>query len=52
MEDNHVYEIFEDLMKSLIIHRPKEPVKFLLDKLNDPESKLLNSSHVQEWALN
>ena len=40
LEDQKVYEIFEDMMKSLIMNKPKDPIKFLLDKLNSPESNI------------
>ncbi len=39
MEDNQVYELFETLLKQLVIHRPQEPLDFLIDKLSKPEGK-------------
>jgi formylmethanofuran dehydrogenase subunit D len=30
LEENRVYEIFEDMMKSLIMTKPKDPVSYLL----------------------
>ena len=38
IEQKKLYEIFEDMMKSLIMHKPKDPIKFLFDKLKSPES--------------
>ena len=39
IEEQGLYEIFEDMMRSLIINKPDDPVKFLIDKLEKPESK-------------
>ena len=39
IEEQGMYEIFEDMMRSLIINKPDDPVKFLIDKLEKPESK-------------
>lgn len=39
MEDNDVYEIFESLMKKLIVDQPEDPVPYLLDFLQKPETK-------------
>jgi len=41
LEENHVYEIFEDLMKQLIIARPKDPIEFMIKKISTPECKSL-----------
>ena len=38
IEQKKLYEVFEDMMKSLIMHKPKEPIKFLIDKLKSTES--------------
>jgi len=43
MEQNGVYDVFEDMMKSVITQMPKDPVKFLIKKLQAPESKLIRS---------
>jgi hypothetical protein len=40
LEDQKVYDIFEDMMKGLIVSRPKDPLKFLVSRLTSPESKL------------
>ncbi len=39
IEEHKVYEVFEDMMKSLIMHRPKDPIQYLLGKMQSPESK-------------
>ena len=32
-EDNRVYELFEDLLKQLIVSRPDNPLQFMLQKI-------------------
>jgi adenylate kinase len=39
LEDQKVYDIFEDMMKSLIMAKPENPIQFLLKKLTTPDSK-------------
>jgi adenylate kinase len=39
LEDNQVYELFENLLKQLVIHRPEHPLDFLIQKLSKPERK-------------
>ena len=39
MEETGLYEIFEDMLRSLIVNRPEDPVKYLIDKFEKPESK-------------
>ena len=39
LEDNQVYELFENLLKQLVIHRPEQPLDFLIHKLSKPERK-------------
>ena len=39
IEQKKLYETFEDMMKSLIMNKPADPIKFLIDKLQSPESK-------------
>jgi hypothetical protein len=39
LEEQKVYDIFEDMMKALIQTRPKDPLSFLVKKLTTPESK-------------
>jgi len=33
LEENQVYELFEDLLKQLIVSRPENPLQFLLQKI-------------------
>jgi hypothetical protein len=39
LEEQKVYDIFEDLMKALIQNRPKDPLSYLVKKLTTNESK-------------
>lgn len=39
MEENDVYDVFETMMKQLIIAQPSDPVPFLLDILQKPQIK-------------
>ncbi len=39
LEDNQVHELFENLMKQLIIHRPEQPLDFLMQKLQKQEGR-------------
>ena len=41
LEDNHVYDIFEELLKSLIADLPPDPVEYLLEKVSAPSPKTL-----------
>lgn len=33
LDNKQVYELFEDLLKQLIIHKPKDPLEFITEKL-------------------
>ena len=39
IEKTQLYEMFEDMMESLIVNRPKDPIKFLIDRIEKPERK-------------
>ena len=39
IEENKIYDLFEGMMKQLIIHRPKDPIDFLIKKLETSERK-------------
>eukprot|EP00331_Platyophrya_macrostoma_P033037 CAMPEP_0176444716 /NCGR_PEP_ID=MMETSP0127-20121128/23237_1 /TAXON_ID=938130 /ORGANISM="Platyophrya macrostoma, Strain WH" /LENGTH=452 /DNA_ID=CAMNT_0017830295 /DNA_START=17 /DNA_END=1375 /DNA_ORIENTATION=- len=39
LQSKHVYELFEDLMKSLILQKPADPINFMIHKLTDPPQK-------------
>ena len=44
LEEQKVYDIFESMMKGLIMHKPKDPLQFLVKKLTSPESKYYKES--------
>ena len=48
LEDNQVYELFEGLLKQLVISRPDDPLDFLIQKLNKAERKYCFDSCSQE----
>ena len=39
MEEQGLYQLFEGMMKALIMEKPKDPIDFLLGKLQQPEGK-------------
>lgn len=39
MEENELYDVFETMMKGLIINQPADPIPYLLDLLQKPETK-------------
>ena len=39
IEEQGLYEIFEDMMRSLIVNRPADPIQHLVEKLERPERK-------------
>ena len=39
LEENQVYELFEDLLKQLIVHQPEKPLEFLLQQIKSPPGK-------------
>lgn len=39
IEEQKLYDVFEGMMRSLIISRPKNPVEFLINKLQSQEGK-------------
>ena len=51
IEQKKLYETFEDMMKSLIMHKPKDPIKFLIDKLQSPESTYLFQFDSPNWRI-
>ena len=47
LEENQINEMFEDLLKQLIVARPEKPLDFLIQQIKSPQSKNLpNLSHV------
>lgn len=37
--DKNVYNLFQELLQSLVIAKPEKPFDFLIQKLSKPESK-------------
>ena len=38
LSKEHVYDLFEDLLKQLVVKQPDDPISFLIDKLSVPQS--------------
>ena len=38
-EEKKVYELFKNLMKDLVVHRPEDPLDFLVERLGKPKPK-------------
>jgi adenylate kinase len=45
LEQQKLYELFESMMKTLIVNKPADPLAHLVNKLEQPESKLTLGSH-------
>jgi hypothetical protein len=41
LEEKRVYDVFEDLMKNLMVKRPERPINFLIDYLKEQERNQL-----------
>ena len=39
IEEHKIYELFEGMMKQLIVHKPEDPIEFLIKKLEQTERK-------------
>jgi len=39
IEEHKIYELFEGMMKQLIVHKPEDPIEFLIKKLEQTEPK-------------
>ena len=50
IEEEKVHDIFQDMMTAIIKERPKDPIKFLIDRLKKPESKWIKCA-VTEFML-
>ena len=51
LEENHVYDMFEYLMKGLLKEKPKDPIAFMISKLENPERILCSLIKVSETDL-
>lgn len=45
LEENQVYELFEDLLKQLVVARPENPLDFITEALSCSKSKPLIFAH-------
>ena len=41
LEQKQVYELFEDLLKQLVVHKPANPLDFITEKLKSQASKFI-----------
>jgi adenylate kinase len=39
LEQNQIYELFEDLLKQLIVARPEDPLAFLIQKIKQSSAR-------------
>jgi len=37
LEEHQVYDLFESLMKGLLKEKPKDPISYMISKLENPE---------------
>lgn len=51
LHENQVYELFEDLLKQIVIARPENPLQFLLQKIkmNQGKSNLVLDAMECAW---
>ena len=38
LTNENVYDLFEDLLKTLVVKQPEDPISFLIDKLSNPQN--------------
>ena len=58
LEQNQVYELFEGLLKELVLHRPDQPLDYIIQKLQKPKGTVLeffiyyrySSSRIFDWT--
>jgi hypothetical protein len=43
LEENQVYELFEDLLKQLVVARPDKPLDFITEALSNPKCTPISS---------
>jgi adenylate kinase len=36
LSEQHVYDLFEDLLKNIVIKQPEDPISYLIEKLSTP----------------
>lgn len=40
LEEHQIYDMFEYLMKGMLKEKPKDPIEFMISKLENPERKM------------
>ena len=43
LEEEHVYDIFQEMMTSVIKEMPKDPISYLIEKMENPDCKFFRS---------
>jgi len=53
LEENQVYELFENLLKQIIVKRPDKPLDFIIDALSNTQGKKIgrNVWQLDEFSL-
>ena len=44
LEEHQVYDMFEYLMKGILKEKPKDPISFMISKLENPERMILSET--------
>ena len=39
LESKKIYEMFETMVRSLVINQPRDPIDYMIQKLSEPERK-------------
>ena len=39
LEEEHVYDIFQEMMTAVVKEMPKDPIQYLIDKMENPDRK-------------
>ena len=48
LEENQVYELFEDLLKQIIVTRPDKPLDYIIEALQHPKCKQIGPNIQQQ----
>ena len=49
LNENQVYELFEELLKQVVVSRPDNPLQFILSKIKANRSKYLSLGHQPKY---
>lgn len=56
LEQNEIYELLGELLKEIIIHKPKEPLDFIVEKLKQQPGNnyfvliIFSQTHFLDWT--